>query len=306
MTKTIGCALGLLTVFALASCYNTNSIKNGGLVCGTGRSCPSGFACVNDGPSGHCWKNGIVLDAGVTTACTVDVAKTPYGPFATCSANVPIPSSTCDPVCQAGCPCNHRCVLDDATNTSFICESSAPAAGTAFVQPLGSCNSPNLDLCAPGSVCINDDLCQNLCYRTCRTDDDCGSGSSCGASGIQTGSTTLANLFFCSPPVEICDPTGIATCGTARANFNCVFLAGLTGIVNTDNTVCDCSTLHDKVLGQACSLLPDDCRPGLVCVGAAGSAICHRVCNLQGSGSACLAGGGCTPLYNSKSYGYCR
>lgn len=310
MTKTIGCALGLSALLVLVSCYNTNSIKNGGLVCGKGASCPSGFACVNDSPTGHCWKNGVVPDAGAgSPACTVGSAPAPYGPFATCSANLQIPNSTCDPVCQDGCPCNHRCVLDDNTNTSFICEASAPPAGTAFVQPLGACNGPNVGLCAPGSVCISDDLCQNLCYKTCRTDQDCDGTSRCAATGIQTGTDptqTLANLNFCSPPVEACDPTGSATCGTGRANFNCVFLAGLTGTVDADSTVCDCSTFHDKVLGQLCSLLPDDCRPGLVCVGTAGSATCHRVCNLQGSGSACLAGGGCTQLYNSKSYGYCR
>ena len=306
MTKTIECALGLSALLALVGCYNTNSIKNGGLVCGKDSSCPSGFGCVLDGPlgsAGHCWKNGIATDAGVSTPDTA----TPYGPFAFCSLNQPIPGSTCDPVCQSGCPSNRRCILNDLTNTTFICEDSELPAGTTFVPPLGACNSSNLGLCAPGSVCIGDDVCQNLCYKTCRADQDCGENSRCAANGITIGSNqTVPNLNFCSPPIETCDPTGTATCGVARANFNCFFLAGLAPVANSDATVCDCSTMHDKVIGQGCSLLPDDCRPGLVCVGTVGSSTCHRVCSLKGSGSACLAGGGCTPLYESQNYGYCR
>jgi len=324
MTKTIECALGLAAWLALVGCYNTNSIKNGGLVCGTGSSCPSGFACRNDGPAGsagHCWKNGTgpATDAGVGNpdsaspktdadlgpACAVGVAPAPYGPFALCSANLPIPGSTCDPVCQNGCPCNHRCVLDATTNKTFVCEASAVPAGTAFVQPLGLCNGSNLDLCAPGSVCTNDDLCQDLCHKTCRTDQDCGSGSRCTASTIVVDGQAVSNLFFCSPPVETCNPTGNANCGTARANFNCVFLAGLTGVANTDNTVCDCSNGHTVPVGQACSLLPDNCQPGSVCVGTAGNATCHQTCT-KAAVSACPAGGVCNAIYGSQIYGYCR
>jgi hypothetical protein len=305
MTKTLECALGLSALLALAGCYNTNNLKNGGLVCGKDSSCPDGFACKNDGPvgsAGHCWKSGTAPDAAV--ACT---ARPGYGPFCTADPPTSIPSSTCNPICQSGCACNRRCVLDDTTYTSFVCEASTPPAGTVFVQPFGACNGSDVDLCAPGSVCTNDDLCQNLCYKTCRTDQDCGGTSRCTASGIEISSTPTAQyLNFCSPPIETCDPTGTATCGTARTGFNCVFLAGLIGDATTDNTVCDCSSLHDKVIGQACALLPDDCRPGLVCVGTAGSSTCRRVCSLKGSGSTCLSGGGCTPVYGSQNYGYCR
>jgi hypothetical protein len=326
MTKTLECALGLAALLALVGCYNTNSIKNGGLVCGTGSSCPSGFVCANDGPvgsAGHCWKNGTgpapdagggnpdtaspKTDADLVQACAVGGAPAPYGPFATCSANQPIAGSTCDPICQAGCPCNRRCVLDATTNTSFICEASAPPAGTAFVPPLGACNGTSVGLCAPGSVCTNDDICQYNCHKTCRTDQDCGTGSRCTASTIVDATNQpVNNLFFCSPPTETCNPTGTASCGTARANFNCVFLAGLTGVANSDSTVCDCSTSHNKGVGQACALLPDDCQPGLVCVASAGNPTCRQVCSQKAPGSACPSGGGCNSLYGSLTYGYCR
>ena len=303
MNKTIESALGLSALFALAGCYNTNDVKNGGLVCGTGGTCPSGFVCDGQmGAAGHCWKKG--TEPGATSACTVAEATLPYGPFATCGAKQPIPNSTCDPICQDGCPCNHRCVLDDQTGTSFNCEVSAPAAGTTFIQPLGACNPPNTDLCTPGSACIFDDLCQSLCYRICQSDDECGDKSRCMASGITDPNTgkAVTNVGFCSPPIETCNPTGIATCGTARVNFNCVFLAGLTGVANNDSTVCDCSTLHAVALGKDCTTDPDNCAPGLACV----NGTCHSVCSLKSSGSACPSGGGCTPLYGSQNYGYCR
>jgi hypothetical protein len=318
MTKSITRALGFFALLALAGCYNTSNIKNGGLVCGAAGTCPSGFECRSDGQvglPGHCWKNGTPKDAGTTPSpdtagpkadadpgavCTSAPAPG-LGPFTDCSANQPIPNSTCDPVCQYGCPCNHRCVLDEQTNTSFICEASAPPVNTTFVQPLGACNGLNTTLCAPGSVCINDSVCQNLCYKACRTDQDCGSKSRCTGT-IPIDNQTVENLYFCSPPIELCDPTGIAACGTARTNFKCVFLAGLTGVGNTDSTVCDCSSFHSVAVGQKCTASPDNCAPGSVCV----NAICHTVCSLKVSGSACPNGVGCSAIYGSQNYGYCR
>ena len=208
MTKTIVRALGPFALLALAGCYNTNNIKNGGLVCGTGGTCPSGFACRNDGQvgsAGHCWKNGTPTDGGSTPGpdagpvCTIAPAPG-LGPLANCSENQPIPNSTCDPVCQAGCPCSHRCVLDDQTNTSFKCEDSAVAPGTSFVAPLGACSGTSPDLCAPGAVCVPDDRCGNLCYKTCRTDQDCASNSRCTGT-IPIDNQTVENLYFCSPPI---------------------------------------------------------------------------------------------------------
>ena len=319
MNRTNACALGISILLALSGCYNTNNLKNGGLVCGTSGSCPTGYACKNDGlvgSAGHCYKNGTGPgDAGTSPdtapskedadpGLVCSSATGPFGPFATCSTNQPIPNSTCDPVCQSGCPCKHRCVLDDQTNTTFVCEPSEPVQGTVFVPALGACNGSKTTLCEPGSVCINDRVCQNLCYKACRTDQDCGSNSRCAASTIvDDANQPVKNLFFCSPPIEACNPTGSAACGSVRTNFNCVFLAGLTGVANTDSTVCDCSTLHTQAVGATCTSVPsDNCQPGSVCV----NNTCRLVCNLKASGSACANGGGCTPIYGSQSYGYCR
>src|ERR1017187_214945 len=310
MTKTIVRVLGLSALLVLVGCYNTNSIKNGGLVCGTGGTCPSGFECRNDGQvgsAGHCWKNGTPTDAGSTSnpdagpVCTT-APEPGLGPFTNnCSAKQTIPNSTCDPVCQSDCPCYHRCVLDDQTNTSFKCEDSAVAPGTIFVAPLGACSGTSPDLCAPGAVCVPDDRCGDVCYKTCRADQDCASNSRCTGT-IPIDNQTVQNLYFCSPPIESCNPTGSAACATARTNFNCVFLAGLTGVGNTDSTVCDCSSFHSVAVGQKCTTSPDNCAPGSVCV----NAVCHTGCSLKASGSACPNGGGCSAIYGSQNYGYCR
>ena len=316
MTKILNFALGFSALLAFVGCYNTNGIKNGGLVCGTGATCPTGFVCKNDGTPGHCWQNGtgpsttnsdaatadtpaVKPDADLGQGCTAANATPPYGPFSTCSTSQTLAGSTCDPVCQSGCPCNHRCILNDQTSNSFMCEATAPASGTAFIPPLGVCDSSNVGLCAPGSVCLSGSPCPNLCYKTCRTDDDCGQNSRCTATTI-TGAAN--SMFLCSPPIETCNPTGAAACGTARANFSCVFLAGLTGVANIDSAVCDCSTLHYKALGEVCTLVPDNCKPGLACV----SGTCRTVCNRSTSASACPSGGGCTQIYGSATYGYCK
>lgn len=308
--RTINATFPALAMWALAACYNTNGLVNGGLVCGANASCPDGYTCKQEvnGSVGHCWKNGTGPDAGSVAdvaakpdvaACTA--ATPPYGPFATCSANQPIPNSTCDPICQSGCPCNRRCVLDEQTNTSFVCESAAPTT-TSFVPPLGSCEADPRS-CAPGSVCVDDSVCKHLCYKTCRGDQDCGTGSRCTASTIvDNNNQPVKNLFFCSPPTEACNPVGTAGCVTARSGFKCVFLAGMTGVAKDDATVCDCSSLHTVAVGQKCESSPDDCQAGAVCV----SGTCHTICSLKGSTGGCSGSGGCTPIYGSTTYGYCR
>ncbi len=293
MTRTIGFAVGLLLLFC--GCFNTSGITNGGLVCNSGAvACPDGFVC----NSGKCWKNGTGPDA----VCTPSTP--PYGPFATCSTSAPN-LTTCDPVCQSGCDCGKRCVFNLETGNSFTCETTAEPAGFAFVDPVGQCNSPNDNACAPGSVCIGDDVCGNLCYKTCRAAVDCASNSRCTRDLVldSDGVTPVVpNAYLCSPPIEVCNPTGSAACANPRAGFNCVFLAGLTGQQAVDTTTCDCATLHSVAIGEKCSTIPDDCRPGAACV----NGVCRRLCNLKATASPCpTANVVCTPIYGSTQYGYC-
>jgi hypothetical protein len=305
MTKTIGTAVGFLASLSLAGCYNTLNVKNGGLACGTNDSCPDGFVCLKDSQGGHCWKSGTGPDAN-SLACTPANASPPFGPFATCSPNQPIGTSTCDPVCQAGCPCDRRCVLDVSTYASFLCEATAPSS-SSFSPVQGPCNGTSTQDCSPGSVCIADDVCPWLCFKTCRKDLDCPSNSHCSVIVmLDKNSQAVPNVSLCTPPTEACSPVGSASCSTARTDFNCVFLAGLTGAVNTDSTVCDCKTLHDKKMGAACVTLPDDCQPGAVCVDLGGTLTCRQICDRKASVSACPSGSTCTAIYGSTQYGYCK
>jgi hypothetical protein len=299
MTKTIGTAAGFLSAILFAACYNTNNVVNGGLQCGPASACPDGFVCKADG---HCWKTGSGPDSGVPvgSACTLANAKPPLGPFAACGPNKLVATSTCDPVCQEGCPCDRRCVIETTTYGSFVCESSAPPS--TFVPPLGTCDGNNFGACAPGSQCIGDDFCPNLCYKTCTKDSDCPTNSRCSViTMLDVNRRPLPDVYLCTPPVEGCNPMGSAACATARANFSCVFLAGLTGVGNTDATVCDCSTLHDKKVGGDCSTLPDDCVPGAVCVDGK----CRQVCDRKVA-TACSGGASCSAVYGSTVYGYCH
>jgi len=298
MTRTIESAMGLVALFSLAGCYNTLNVTNGGLVCGPDDACPDGFVCLQDAPAGkHCFRKGTGPDAAVSTV----TCPAPFGPFSTCSPEVAIGASTCDPVCQSHCPCDRRCVVNSSTYASFECEGTAVPPST-FIPVQGTCSGTNSVNCTPGSVCIADDVCPWSCFKTCRKDVDCPTNSRCSAMTLlDKTSQPVDNVFLCTPPTEVCNPTGAAGCATARSNFNCVFLAGLTGVANTDATLCDCKTLHYQAVGTSCTKLPDNCQAGAVCV----DGICRQVCDRRASGSACPSGG-CTAIYGSDAYGYCR
>jgi hypothetical protein len=285
MTRHLQIVMALAPLLPLLGCYNTSSVENGGLACSSEGTCPTGFACQD----GRCWQN-----AKQPLTCSQ-----PFGPFASCTAQTPA-NSSCDPVCQSGCDCSHRCVYE-ADQTAFVCE--ATPAPASFVAPLANCDN-RIDRCAPGSVCIADDICPSLCYKTCRADGDCPTNSRCTTTGLTdaAGAALVDGVYFCSPPTEACNPTGAAACAAARTGFNCVFVAGLTGSGTSDATVCDCATLHNVRVGEACVTTPDNCQPGAVCVNNR----CRTICNKSASGSACPSGGGCNTLYGSRVYGYCQ
>jgi hypothetical protein len=294
MSRCLAIAMSLLAVWAIPACYNTSSVENGGLQCGAGNTCPDGFTCRSNG---QCWRKGTGPSA---EACAPAKATAPYGPFPSCNAQA-IPNSTCDPVCQSGCPCDERCIL--TSSSTFVCEGGNVNA--SFIPPFGTCNEPDTNLCAPGAVCIADSAqrCPNLCYKTCRVDVDCPAKSRCTRTAIyDNGGSLVGGVYLCSPPVEACNPTGAAACNAAAAGFKCVFLAGLTGVMNTDETVCDCESMHAEAVGSACSANPDTCQPGAVCI----NEVCRTVCTLGATGTGCPSGYTCAPIYNSSRYGYCR
>ncbi len=308
MTKLVGFLLGAgaVALAAIAGCYNTNNVKDGALVCGANDACPDGFHCVKDGAlgsAGHCWRprsDSVITDAASGKTDTAGlVCAAPFGPFPGCTATLPTTDSTCDPVCQSGCACDRRCVVDESTYGRFICETTqAPAT---FIPVQGDCSGTNYPRCSPGSVCMDDDVCASQCFRTCRQDGDCPTNSTCSVMTLRdVNRRAVPNVWLCTPPSETCNPTGTAACTNVRTGFACVFLAGMTN-VTTDATTCDCSTARTVVLGGKCNRQPDDCMPGNACVGGT----CRKVCDRQASGQACSSGG-CQPIYGSTRWGYCQ
>jgi hypothetical protein len=316
MTKMPKMMVGLLSWLFLVGCYNTNNVKNGGLVCGKADSCPDGFECRKDGltqgQSGHCWRKGSAPDSGsvmgdapapgrdatVGPLCTSSTRGILGTPFENCNYSAPS-NSSCDPVCQSGCACDRRCMLKD-TFDGFSCEDSA--APQNLIRTNGVCDGSDSLRCEPGSVCVGDESCPWVCTKLCIKYEDCPKDSRCTRlTLVDLNRNPLTDVSLCSPPIENCNPTGKADCGTAKPRLNCYFLAGLTGVTNTDATVCDCSTQHTNGVGAKCSSAPDDCQAGAVCV----EGTCRTICS-KSSASSCPNGSPCNAIYGSTQYGYCR
>ena len=222
----------------------------------------------------------------------------PDGSMAMCLGPVPncTPSAggACDPVCQARCGCQQRCVLASGMP---LCGPQPPNA-----VPIGGSCSADFDDCTAGAVCLGEatDACGSHCYRFCRTSDDCPGGALC-SFDVEVGGKTVAKA--CGSPPEKCDPTGPAKClNAARPSptFGCYVLSAQ----DPDSATCDCA--GTKSLGSAC-MYEHECAPGLECIRVAGGAgSCRRVCHLGAGG---CPTGACTPLGTTATpstvYGYC-
>jgi hypothetical protein len=289
--------LAWVGLMALAGCYNPH-IEDGTLKCSATSECPSGFKCnPNDG---RCYSNGGGPSAPVDSGSgggVCAVGQGAYGPFAGCTAQI---QQTCDPVCQAGCACDERCMADKGV---LVCKQQSPP----FKALTEECDS-KADTCRPGLICLVEDTdrpaCSAHCYRHCRNDSDCQSISAFSKCSIEvafSGSTFTAKT--CTPAPETCNPWGAARCKAAdrpAGTFACYVISGA-----PDQTTCECAGL--LLEGKAC-MYEHDCVAGLECVAVAGNRICRKVCAITPNplqpGSAC-ATGVCTPFSGSTKYGYC-
>jgi len=291
MTRAILCLAWLAATGSAAGCFNLKSVQSGGLKCASDGSCPDGFFC---GEEHLCYRNGT---AGVNL-CTVAQAQAPLGPFPACTP----PSQSvalCDPVCQSGCSCSHRCEMvgDAIAGYSFACQT--PPSGTSLdtFQP---CDSSN-DLCKPGQTCLppptDSTGCVAVCYRYCRLDGDCPVNSYCVFS-IDLGGQQAVSI--CSPPVVACDPSlasAAPTCASSTVGTNCyVFSSDF-----PDKTMCDCPGTIKA--GAPCSDL-HSCVAGYEC--AQGK--CQKTCLLSaGASASCASGQTCVSLFGtSTKFGICQ
>ena len=190
----------VLLGLACAGCYRP-SLKDGGLRCTEGGTCPEGFFCAGDGA---CRK--------VDPQCAADAGQ--VVPLCTSASG-----DDCDPICQSHCQCG-RCNL---VGSDLKC---VPAGDKKRGE---ICNRVKDD-CAPGNTCVPDCKTIGRCYRFC------GAGV-VGNAGLCEGqpcdyTAPAGDLLICQPPLSQCDPGGNGNdCG--HPELGCYLsTAGL--------PVCDC------------------------------------------------------------------
>jgi hypothetical protein len=265
-----GSVVGLLVMAAcLLGCYQPN-VTPGHLKCGpASKPCPDGFTCVNDLCQGAGGAGGGAGGAGGAPACANAV-----GPLCASTDS----STVCDPVCQTGCACGQRCLV----------EAAGLGCATGAGQKLqGQVCQPGLDDCAPGLACVQESCGTNLgrCRRMCRDATVCRGGAAC------TRPVLLANQMpsgqrACDLGDEPCDP--YAATGCPDPALHCY-------VTGPSQTSCDCPSGAAATEGQPCSAY-NDCAVGLACIQTGGASRCMRLCQ---SITDCLT---CTPFGSVK---YC-
>jgi hypothetical protein len=294
----------LAALCLLGACYNPQ-IADGTLKCSALSECPSGFKC--NPADGHCYQHGggpsdSVDSGGGTEAGVCTAAPGLYGPFAGCNAQI---QKTCDPVCQAGCGCNERCMADKGV---LLCKAvSAPFKGLT-----DQCDS-DADTCRPGLICLVEDAedparaaCGAHCYRHCRNDNDCQSISPYSKCSIEVAfqnSTFTAKT--CTQAPEACSPWGAARCARPGERPLPTFACYVLGTA-PDQTTCECA---GQVMAGAKCIYEHDCVAGYECVADSGMHVCKKVCALGATTvltGGCPVGATCTPFSGSTKWGYCK
>jgi hypothetical protein len=297
----------VLAALAGAGCFKPN-VRDGGFKCADGGTpCPEGFLC--DHNDGLCWKS---LDGGAgkggkggggvggmagagggagASGMGGGGGQLPcFQPKAGCDPADG--GDLCDPVCQSGCSgCRDKCSVNTAG--ALTC---APPTRTKLAGPLEACSISNpgtatqADDCAPGSVCVDVDVCFPRCFVFCRSDQDC-PGALC--ERAISGSSQRA----CSIPFnDTCTPLG------GSANTGCgVAMACYLAASHPEHTYCDCPQ-SDGREGDDCAR-SRDCNPGLACTYLPndGKATCRRVCDLTLNGTDCGSSGGSCRAYPGAS-----
>lgn len=299
----------------LVACYNPQ-IEDGALACSARFECPSGFTCLatdnrchkaagsggsggSDGTGGSGGRSdgaggaaGRPPDGG-NQICAVQTGV--YGPITGCASRI---DSVCDPVCQAGCKCDERCKLE---SNGPACRAEAPP----FAQQYDRCE-PATDTCRPGFICLEERAnrpdCAAHCYRLCRTDAQCPTGTQC-IDDLTVGARVMVKS--CSIPTEACTPYGRAACGMPVARplpaFACYTVPG-----TPDLTACECAGVIQA--GMPCANF-FDCVAGYECVAIGTAKTCLRVClvgTLATTGGACPGLQTCTAFPGGTKHGYCR
>jgi hypothetical protein len=180
----------------------------------------------------------------------------------------------CDIVLQ-DCPAKQECALDNSGET--VCQ---PVQG-AQQLPLGRrcCPSSSTNPCQPGLTCVGSNCtdagpptarCSPAC---CKGDDQaCGKSDPEGISGAcdltLTDPTSNKELYQVCTYRQRCEPFRVEPCK-----------AGETCLVEDQVGTASCVTSGGKGNRAPCSF-GNECADGLICLGAAGTSVCHYACLL--------------------------
>ena len=246
-------ALVLTAVVVLgADCYKPN-VESGGLTCASApaKPCPDGFTCVG---------------AVCVSATAPDAAVGSGGHGGTASGG----HGSGGHLASGGAP---------GTGGQVSTGGVVGSGGTPPGQPRAvgeSCTITDLDApdqsdnCQAGATCV-EDCAQNVCFRTCNTDDDC-PGASCTR-------MTKSGIKFCELAYTACDPHAASMEQGCAGSTSCYLLSSTPAPGGGDRTVCDCP-VDEKGLNEPCTE-SRDCFPGLVCPAstAPGGGFCRQACD---------------------------
>lgn len=185
----------------------------------------------------------------------------------------------CQLVPQAGCPAGLKCTTRDAVTT--LCDPNGNLnRGELCVRREGA------DDCYAGNACVANGNGTGMCRTFCRTDLDCGSRRYC---ELPLGTN---GLVMCT---QDCNALG-AGCPSGLGCY----------AYGREHT--DCRAAGTKAEGQPC-VRPEECQPGMACLGPAGGESCRKLC-LRGNNGNCRNGQLCYNVNNSDgttwaTYGVC-
>jgi len=276
MTRFFSCLV--FAAFLVAGCGTAPDLPNGGVACGVGGLCPSGFACASDG---FCYNDG--------TGPQFDAAPDNCG-----NGKVEV-GETCDPIelCPSSCDDGNACTDDIELGAAVTCNLtcihdliSACQDGDGCCPD--SCNSDTDDDCSAtcgngevddGETCDPPESCPTECNdgNACTTDELIGSSSNCNVTCTFTAIRECTSGDGCCPAGcnanndsdcsascgngtieagETCDPP--ESCPTECSDGNACTIDNRVGSADNCNVSCTFTTIAQCVSGDGCC--PSGCN----------------------------------------------
>ena len=193
----------------------------------------------------------------------------------------------CDPITNTMCPPDQYCTYASG-GTSPVCE---VAGEQGYGDPCGGTDS-----CKEG-ICISIGEGSAMCFQICKLHEDCGEGNQC--------------IELMDSPYKVCSGGGATVEDCDLLKQECKLE---TEACYFDGTAMKpvCQPVGANELGAACSGVPNDCVPGLMCISdpSGGGYKCFQLCNTdKGEEPSCDPDSdqpNCANYYAKQGAGYCN